>query len=203
MLRLFVYLVDDPRQGFLFLESMLIHELLHLRFIFFLDSSETFVRTCLRLKKPLNLPAAQSEFAFLNSFKKLASRNRIFKSYIGTGYYDTITPGVILRNILENPGQYGIGVAGEHDIEVSGNIVVARRQPFTNVGISVWRQDPPECRNIVVKNNLVSWISGRGFPNPWWKGPGYCHRVEGVITNNFAAMPEQIAHRKAEIRCGC
>jgi O-antigen ligase len=106
-------------------------------------------------------------------------------------------------NILENPGQYGIGVAGEHDIEVSGNIVVARRQPFTNVGISVWRQDPPECRNIVVKNNLVSWISGRGFPNPWWKGPGYCHRVEGVITNNFAAMPEQIAHRKAEIRCGC
>jgi hypothetical protein len=106
-------------------------------------------------------------------------------------------------NIIEDPGQYGIGVAGEHDIEVSGNVVVARRQPFTNVGISVWRQDPPECRNIRVKDNLVSWISGRGFPNPWWKGPGYCHRVEGVITNNFAATPEQIVRRKAEIRCGC
>ncbi|MBX2965358.1 MAG: aminomethyl-transferring glycine dehydrogenase [Cyclobacteriaceae bacterium] len=60
----------------------------------------------IRLKKPLNLPAAQTEQEFLKSFKALASKNKLYKSYIGMGYYNTYTPGVILRNILENPGWY-------------------------------------------------------------------------------------------------
>ncbi|TAE39724.1 MAG: glycine dehydrogenase (aminomethyl-transferring) [Runella slithyformis] len=67
---------------------------------------EQTVPAAIRLPQPLRLPAPQSEAAFLSSFKKLAQQNRIFKSYIGTGYYDTTTPNVILRNILENPGWY-------------------------------------------------------------------------------------------------
>lgn len=60
----------------------------------------------IRLPKPLNLPAGLNEFEYLNHIKTLASKNKVFKSYIGMGYYNTITPGVILRNIFENPGWY-------------------------------------------------------------------------------------------------
>ncbi len=60
----------------------------------------------IRLKKPLNLPAAQTEQTFLKAFKSLAQKNKLYKSYVGMGYYNTYTPGVILRNILENPGWY-------------------------------------------------------------------------------------------------
>ena len=67
---------------------------------------EQTIPASIRLRKPLNLPPAQSEAEFLKTFKRLAIKNRVFKSYIGTGYYNTITPPVILRNILENPGWY-------------------------------------------------------------------------------------------------
>jgi glycine dehydrogenase len=60
----------------------------------------------IRLKKPLNLPAGQSEAAFLADLRELAAENRIFKSYLGLGYSGCNTPSVILRNVLENPGWY-------------------------------------------------------------------------------------------------
>ena len=60
----------------------------------------------IRIKKPLGVPAAVSEFAYLSDLKKTASKNKVFKNYIGQGYYGTITPSVILRNIFENPGWY-------------------------------------------------------------------------------------------------
>ena len=64
------------------------------------------VPAAIRMKHRLNLPEALSEAAYLNMVSELASKNKICKTYIGQGYYDTLTPSVILRNIFENPGWY-------------------------------------------------------------------------------------------------
>jgi glycine dehydrogenase len=60
----------------------------------------------IRLAKKLKLPPAKSEFEALAELKKIAGENKNFRSFIGQGYYDTITPPVIQRNVLENPGWY-------------------------------------------------------------------------------------------------
>jgi glycine dehydrogenase len=60
----------------------------------------------IRLKQPPDLPEGQSEYQFLRDLRRVASRNQVFRSYVGRGYYDCITPAVILRNVLENPGWY-------------------------------------------------------------------------------------------------
>ncbi|MEO1763913.1 MAG: aminomethyl-transferring glycine dehydrogenase [Cyanobacteria bacterium J06629_18] len=60
----------------------------------------------IRSEGSLKLPSAQSEYAALASLKEIAEKNQVFRSFIGMGYYDCITPGVIQRNILENPGWY-------------------------------------------------------------------------------------------------
>ena len=60
----------------------------------------------IRLPKNLKLPAARSEHDALAELKRIASENKVFRSFIGQGYYNTITPPVIQRNVLENPGWY-------------------------------------------------------------------------------------------------
>ncbi|MBK6399059.1 MAG: aminomethyl-transferring glycine dehydrogenase [Bacteroidetes bacterium] len=60
----------------------------------------------IRLKNNLNLPEGQEEYRFLKELRNVASKNQVFGSHIGLGYYNTITPGVVLRNVFENPGWY-------------------------------------------------------------------------------------------------
>lgn len=67
---------------------------------------EETVPANIRKKTSMDIPEGQTEMHFLADFKKLASKNQLFKSYIGMGYYDCYTPTVVLRNILENPGWY-------------------------------------------------------------------------------------------------
>ncbi len=60
----------------------------------------------IRLKKPLKTGGGESEYEFLARLKSIAAKNKIFRSFIGLGYFDAITPSVILRCVLENPSWY-------------------------------------------------------------------------------------------------
>jgi glycine dehydrogenase len=64
------------------------------------------IPSSIRLEEKLSLDAPYTEYWFIEKLKKIARKNRVFKSYIGMGYYNTTMPAVIQRNILENPGWY-------------------------------------------------------------------------------------------------
>nr|HPH20956.1 glycine dehydrogenase (aminomethyl-transferring) [Haliscomenobacter sp.] len=67
---------------------------------------EETVPAAIRLKAELELPQALSEFEYLRELETIAAKNQVFRTYIGLGYYGTITPSVISRNIFQNPGWY-------------------------------------------------------------------------------------------------
>jgi glycine dehydrogenase len=80
-----------------------------LKFLGFNSMEELIGQTvpkAIRTKRPLALEPAQSEFDAITQLRLLASENKVFRSYLGMGYSDCITPPVIQRNILENPGWY-------------------------------------------------------------------------------------------------
>ncbi|MDQ1333022.1 MAG: glycine dehydrogenase, partial [Bacteroidota bacterium] len=60
----------------------------------------------IRMHKPLRLPGAMSEYEYLNHIRELGSKNKMFRSFIGQGYYGVAIPSVIIRNVLENPSWY-------------------------------------------------------------------------------------------------
>ena len=67
---------------------------------------DAIVPQAIRIAAPLALPPAKGEEEALSELRAIAAKNRVFRSFIGQGYYGTYTPPVILRNVLENPAWY-------------------------------------------------------------------------------------------------
>lgn len=106
-------------------------------------------------------------------------------------------------NILVNPGQVGMGIAGGHDLTIRNNKIYAKQQSFTNVGIAIinWTGDKTgESYNIVVENNEVNWTNKDGKQNPWWVYDNMKH-LKGLETNRYnpnlneSILPEVIINR--------
>ena len=92
-------------------------------------------------------------------------------------------------NILVNPGQYGMAIAGGNNISIVNNIIYGRRQPFTNVGIYIWNQHATGCTFNTIAYNKVRWTNGKGENNPAWN-QGNCSETVGWETNILNAKLE-------------
>src|SRR6266849_313782 len=73
------------------------------------DFVDAVVPADIRLRRPLELPPARTEQEALAELRRLAAQNRVFRSYLGMGYHDCVTPPVILRNVLEDPATFAFG----------------------------------------------------------------------------------------------
>ncbi len=104
---------------------------------------------------------------------------------------------IVKDNILVDPGQYGVAIAGGTNITLENNTVYARQQSFTNVGLYVWNINAPNCGDHTVKNNRINWKNNGGQGNHMWNGNN-CGSITGWNTNILGAnidasiLPEQI-----------
>ena len=80
---------------------------------------------------------------------------------------------IIENNSLLNPGQYGIAIAGGHDIKILNNKIYAKQQSFTNNPLYVWAQQGAGCSNNTVTGNYVNWTDRDGNQNRGWNA-GNC-----------------------------
>jgi hypothetical protein len=105
-------------------------------------------------KKSTRLGKALTESETLARIKEIASKNKVFKSYLGMGYYSAITPPVILRNVMENPGWYT-------QVRLFWALVIPSSEPFLFVVHSV------SARNCTGPFRITSELSNYGCRHDW------------------------------------
>ena len=101
---------------------------------------------------------------------------------------------IVEKNILVDPGQYGIAAAGGNNIIIRNNKIFGRGQHFTNVGIYVWAQAGVPCSDIEVSNNDINYTKGNiPIPekNEIWDGEN-CGSITGLETNKFTLTLEEL-----------
>lgn len=93
------------------------------------------------------------------------------------------------NNVLLDPGQYGMAVAGGENIKILNNKIFAKQQPFTNNPLYVWRQDAETCANITVTGNFVNWTDRDGNKNNGWNA-GNCGSSYNPDENKTISLAE-------------
>ncbi|MGZ8558055.1 MAG: right-handed parallel beta-helix repeat-containing protein [Chitinophagaceae bacterium] len=101
---------------------------------------------------------------------------------------------IVENNILVDPGQYGIAVAGGNNIIIRDNKIFGRLQNFTNVGIYAWAQSGAACSSLVIENNNINFTRGINGDNEkynLWDAKN-CGPISGWSTNRFTLTLEEL-----------
>lgn len=91
---------------------------------------------------------------------------------------------IVNDNILVDPGQYGVAIAGGRNIKLLRNKVFSSKHAWTNVGAYVWNQYPYLCEGHEVRGNQINYINKNGVQNGFWNGAN-CGIITGIDENNF------------------
>jgi len=86
------------------------------------------------------------------------------------------------KNVLVNPGQYGVAISGGTNISIINNIIYSKQQTFTNVGLYIWNQSHSKCALNVISGNQINWTNAQGEKNNKWDN-GNCGSVSGWDSN--------------------
>lgn len=89
-------------------------------------------------------------------------------------------------NVLVDPGQYGMAIAGGDHMSITGNSVYARMQSFTNVGVYIWAQSGAKCTYATISGNRVNFTNAQNEQNDSWVGTGQA-TPSGWATNTWGA----------------
>jgi Right handed beta helix region len=128
-----------------------------------------------------------AEDPFVVEYNHFQGTDWTSKSGSGIALGDATSAHSIARyNVLLNPGQVGIFIAGGTDHKIIGNTIYGEQRPSSNVGIYVWDQSDEPCSDNEVRGNHVSWTTADGSANPGWDG-GNCGRVSGWADNTWNA----------------
>ena len=110
---------------------------------------------------------------------------------------------LVKDNILINPGQYGITISSGNNIIIRNNKIFSDKRPFSNVGLSAYKQYPIDCFSNSIMNNEVNFTNNKGVLNNIWNA-GNCGIIKGWKTNYYnpdlkaSILPDKIIGRCLE-----
>jgi len=143
-----------------------------------------------------NIPGSSNAEDIINMFKTNGTLNspvKIIGNWIRGGGPSASSGGIMLgdnggsyiiadKNILVNPGQYGIAISSGTNIQITNNKIYSKSQRFTNVGLYVWNQYHSSCALNIVSGNMINWTNSKGRKNHEWN-KGNCGPVNGWKSN--------------------